>query len=480
MTANCDDPPDAAHLRRAWAQFWVASVAVFLVSVDGTILFAAFGALRQSFPTVSAADLSWVLNAYTVIYAALLIPAGGLADRYGRKRVFLLGVTVFLIASVACGSARNVDHLVAARVLQAVGAATLTPASLALVLAAFPASKRAVVVSAWGAVGALSAAMGPGIGSMLVEHLGWPWAFYLNLPLGLVSLWFGRRILVESKPGTTDRALDFVGSALLVAGVGAIALATVQLESPNWSRVELGLAAAAGIGALLAFAAWINIAKQPLVDPALFRNRTYRYANLAMLSFGIAFAMMFFTFFFFLTGIYHLDLPQAGLRIMPGPLMVIPTAILTGRLAARHGHRPFLLVGSLVYAASGLWFLVVPGEEPRYLAEWLPGLVLSGIGVGMVMPSLSGAAVAHLPPNQYGVGNAFTQAVRQIGGTLGVALTILLLGKDVLHQSDFLAIYGTHVGLALLTGLLCTAIDTRPAKPVTSVGTSARALSDST
>lgn len=472
--------PDAPRLASAWAQFWIASVAVFLVSVDGTILFAAFGALRASFSEVSAADLSWVLNAYTVVYAALLVPAGGLADRYGRKRVFLGGVAVFLLASVACGLALDVRQLVAARILQAVGAATLTPASLALVLAAFPASKRAIVVSAWGAVGALAAATGPGIGSMLVDHLGWPWAFYLNLPFGLISLWLGRRILVESKPETTQRSMDFVGSGLLIAGVGGVALATVQLESPNWSVAELVLAGGTGVAALLAFAGWVATAERPLVDPALFRNPTYRYANLAMLSFGVAFAMMFFTFFFFLTGIYHLDLPQAGLSITPGPLMVIPTAILTGRLAARHGHRPYLLAGSLVYAASGLWFLLVPGDEPRYFAEWLPGLLLSGVGVGMVMPSLSGAAVAHLPPIHYGVGSAFNQAVRQIGGTLGVALTILLLGKDAIERADFVSIYCTHIGLALLTGLLCSAIQTRPAKGPLPAGASATVLTNST
>jgi EmrB/QacA subfamily drug resistance transporter len=476
MSAVPERLPLATPTGSGWSQFWVASVAVFLVSVDGTVLFAAFGALRHSFPTVSAADLSWVLNAYTVVYAALLVPAGGLADRFGRKRVFLVGVATFLAASVACGLAANVTQLVLARILQAAGAAALTPASLALVLAAFPLSQRAIVVSAWGAVGALAAAMGPGLGALIVDHLGWPWAFYLNLPVGLISIWLGRRILVESRPEDSERAIDLVGAGLLIVGVGAIALTTVQIESPAWSGLELTIAALSGIAALTAFCAWIVKAKRPLVEPALFRNRTYRYANLAMLTFGIAFAMMFFTFFIFLTSVYHLDLPQAGLSITPGPLTVIPTAIITGRLAAKHGHRPFLLIGSLVYASSGLWFLLVPGDEPRYLTEWLPGLVLSGIGVGMVMPSISGAAVAHLPAAHYGVGSAFNQAVRQIGGVLGVALTILLIGSDLLTRADFTPIYTTHIGLALLTGLLCSAIQTRPATRAIDIDSSERSL----
>ncbi len=456
--------PAAASRRQPWDVFAVASIAVFLVSLDGTLLFAAFGALRQGFPGVTAADLSWVLNAYTVVFAAMLIPGGGLADRLGRKRVFLAGVALFLAASVACGLAPDVRTLIAARIVQAVGAALLTPASLSLVLAAFSVSQRAVVVSLWGAVGALAAAAGPGLGSVIVDTLGWPWAFYLNLPLGLISLWKGRRLLQESPPAAVPRPLDAVGMALLIVGVGSLALAIVQVDSSQWSRAMLVAVAATGIGALLAFAAWTRWARTPLVDPALFRNRTYRDVNMATLVFGVAFSMMFFAFFFFVTNIWRYSLPLAGLAITPGPLMVIPSAILVGRLAARHGHRPYLVGGALVYAASGLWFLLVPGSEPHYVRDWLPGLLLSGIAVGMVMPSLSGAAVAHLPAAHYAVGSAFNQATRQIGGVLGVALTILLLGSGSPPvRDDFTWVYGLHVSLALLTALLCAAVDTRPA-----------------
>ena len=173
-----------ASTRSPWPVFWIASIAAFLVSLDTTMLFAAFDKLRHSFGDASAADLSWVLNAYTVVYAAMLIPAGGLADAHGRKRVFLVGVALFLGASAACGLAGTVGWLVVARVAQAVGAALLTPASLSIVLAVFPQDRRAVVVSLWGAVAALAAAVGPSLGSLVVDKIGWPWAFYINLPLG--------------------------------------------------------------------------------------------------------------------------------------------------------------------------------------------------------------------------------------------------------------------------------------------------------
>ena len=239
-----------------WPVFWVASVAAFLVSLDSTMLYAAFGALRGGFPQATAADMSWVLNAYTVVYAAMLIPAGGLADTHGRKRVFMLGVTLFIAASAACGLAGSVGWLIAARVLQAVGAALLTPASLSIVMAAFPQNQRALTVSMWGAVAGFAAAVGPSLGSFVVQSVGWPWAFFINLPIGALSLWRGAVLLQESARAGTRRKVDVVGMALLVVAVGAIALAIVESESPAWTRTQLAAAAATGVIALVAFVAW--------------------------------------------------------------------------------------------------------------------------------------------------------------------------------------------------------------------------------
>jgi EmrB/QacA subfamily drug resistance transporter len=380
MSATTSQAPvntaDAASTS-PWPVFWVASIAVFLVSLDTTMLFAAFGAVRAGFPGTSAADMSWVLNAYTVIYAAMLIPAGGLADTHGRKKIFLLGVTLFLAASAACGLAGNVGWLIAARAAQAIGAALLTPASLSIVLDAFPHNKRAIAVSLWGAVGGLAAAIGPSLGSFVVDAVGWPWAFYLNLPLGALSLWRGAALLTEAKKPSSQRRLDGVGMALLVVGVGALALSIVQAESPRWSRSDLWVAAITGAIALIGFVAWARVAKAPLVDLRLFEHRTYTFVNLATLAFGTAFSMMFFAFFFYMTEVWHYSLPQAGLAITPGPLLVIPFAVVSGRLAARLGHRPFLVGGGLIYAAAGLWFMLVPGPQPAYLTQWLPGLMMS-------------------------------------------------------------------------------------------------------
>jgi EmrB/QacA subfamily drug resistance transporter len=463
MTAAADmSVPRGALPASPWPVFWVASIATFLVSLDTTMLFAAFDPLRHAFSGTTAAELSWVLNAYTVVYATMLIPAGGLADTHGRKRVFLVGVVLFLAASAACGLAGSVGGLIAARVLQAVGAALLTPASLSIVLAAFPQSRRAVVVSLWGAVGGLAAAVGPSAGSFVIDHFGWPWAFYINLPLGGMALWRGVSLLQESEKAAVRRRVDGIGMALLMLAVGAVTLAIVESDSLTWRRQELLVLAATGLAAAGAFVAWARRARAPLVDLALFHHRTYRFVNLATLVFGTAFSMMFLTFFFFMMNVWHISLPQAGLAVTPGPLMVMPTAIVTGRLATRLGHRRFLVGGSLLYTCSSIWFLLVPGTEPRYLSHWLPGLVMSGIAVGLVLPSLSAAAVSRLPVAHYAVGSAVNQATRQIGSVLGVALTVALLGHAALQRADFNALYLLHGALALLTGLLCLPVDTKP------------------
>jgi EmrB/QacA subfamily drug resistance transporter len=458
-------PPKPASTQLAatpWPTFWIACCASFLVSLDTTMLFAAFDALRHSFAGTSAAELSWVLNAYTVVYAAMLIPSGGLADAYGRRRIFRLGLAVFLGASLACGVAPSVGWLIAARVVQAVGAALLTPASMSIVLAAFPMEKRAVAVSLWGAVGGLAAAVGPSLGSWVTFTAGWPWAFYINVPVGLWALWRSAKRVEEAIKPVQRRRVDFVGLLLLMAAVGAVVLAIVERGEARWSDQAVAAVAAGGLLCGLAFVLWARSRPDALIDLALFQHRTYSFVNAATLVFGTAFSMMFLGFFFFMIGVWHFSLPQAGLAVTPGPLLVMPTAIVTGRLASRLGHRRFLVGGSVLYACSSLWLFGVPGEQANYFQHWLPGLVMSGIAVGLVLPSLSAAAVSRLPMAHYAVGSAVNQATRQIGAALGVALTVALLAHPGLQRADFDALYLLHATLALLTGLLCLAVNTKP------------------
>jgi EmrB/QacA subfamily drug resistance transporter len=446
----------------AWRVFAIACIAIFMVSLDTTILYAGFSNILHSFPGSTAADLSWAMNAYSIVYAAMLIPAGGIADKYGRKKVFILGVLLFVSASFACGASPSVGWLIVARIIQSIGACLLSPAALAIVLEAFPREKRMIVMGAWGAVGALAAALGPGIGSLIIDVGGWQWAFFINIPIGLFCIWQSLTILRESVQPRDKLRLDWVGILQLMTGVGAIAFGIVELNSPHWSALELAIIVATGLALLLSYIPWAKSNPEPLFELSLFRSNTFLFANIAGFVFAIAFAIMFFSFFFWMKNIWHFSQSMAGTAIMPGPLTVVPTAILSGKLASKIGHRPLLITGTITYALSSLWFMLMPDASPDYLTEWLPGLFLSGLSVGLVIPSLSAASVFGLPTKDYAVGSAINHAVRQVGTVIGVSLTVLLLAKADLQIADFQRMYAIHITLALITTLLCLPINTHP------------------
>ena len=448
--------------------FGLCSLAVFLVMLDTSILFVAFHAIRASFVIVSNAELSWILNAYTIVFGALLVPAGRFADLYGRKRLFLSGVAVFTIASGLCGLATSAVALIGFRVLQAMGAALLMPASLALILEAFPREKRSIAVSLWGAVGALAAAVGPSLGAYFVATLGWPWAFFINVPVGLVGLTLSARRLNESKRIELGALPDIPGILMLIVGVAALALGVVKSNDWGWASASTALALSVGLAVLAAFVVWARRVEAPALDLTLFRDTNYRFANLATFVFSIAFTAMFFGFFFFMTRVWDYTLPKAGLAVTPGPLIVIPAAITAGRRAARIGHRPLLVAGGVIYALGFVWFALMAGPTPNYLRDWLPGMLLAGIGGGMLLPSLAGAAVFGLPPQRFAVGSTVNQSIRQMGAVFGVALVVVLLGNAV--GATAIESFKTHfmvlIAGGVATALLSLPIDTRPRRAV--------------
>jgi EmrB/QacA subfamily drug resistance transporter len=457
----------------AWRTLALTSVAVFVVSLDGTILFVAFPSIRSTFADVSPAQLSWVLNAYTIVFGAVLVPAGRIADRIGRRRIFLLGLGLFAGASGLCGVAPTAAALIAARALQAVGAALLLPSSLALVLHAFPVTRRASAVAVWGAVGALAAAIGPSLGSLIIESWGWRWVFYVNVPVCIGAAIRGSRSLLESRDDAAGQLPDVLGIALLVAAVALFALGVV--EGGDWGPVDPRTLASVAGGALLlaSFVLRSREVASPAIDLGLFADRTYRLANLATFVFAIAFTAMFFSFVFFLTQRWRYTLFQAGLAITPGPLVVIPVAMIAGRIADRRGHRAPLVVGGLVFALGGTLLYSAVNSAPDFIATWLPRALVTGTGVGLVLPSLSGAAVQGLPSNSFALGSAINQAVRQIGSVIGVGLVIALLGRTEASNevAAFRSVAATLVAGGVLTSLVCLGIKTGPRATLPGAGT---------
>jgi EmrB/QacA subfamily drug resistance transporter len=398
-------------------------LAVFAVFLDTTIGFVTFQAIGRSFPS-SPSTLSWVLNAYTLVFGAMLIPAGRLADRVGRRRMFLTGVVVFTVGSMACGLAPNLGLLIAAEGLEALGAALLIPSSLALLLNSFDSSRIPVVVAIWGAISASAGAAGPPLGALLVGHLSWRWAFFINLPVGIFSFLLGRRVLHESREATPTRLPDPLSVALLVVGMASLTLAIVQTDQWGWAGSRTLTALIVGLALLGAFVARARRVPNPVLRLELFRNRDFRWANIAALVFAIGFNTMFLSNVLFLTTVWDYSIVRAGFAIALGPAIVALTAARFGKLAGRIGQRAVLIPGGLVFGASGLLLVARVGSQPAYLTEYLPGIVCSALGVAMCFPQFSSSAAANLPADQYGSGTAVVQATRYLGGSFGVALVI--------------------------------------------------------
>ncbi|HYF26792.1 MAG TPA: MFS transporter [Baekduia sp.] len=439
-------------MQRRTAALHVACAGGYLAFLDTTIVNTSFPDIAASFPEAGRAELSWVLDGYFIVLAALLVPAGALADRFGRKRLFLAGVTAFVLTSVACGLAPSWEALVAARVLQGAAAAVVAPVSLALVLPEFGVERRATGVGLWGAAAALAAATGPPLGGLLVEVADWRWIFLVNVPLGAVLLWAGGRVLRESRDETATGLPDLAGAALSAAALGLLALGIVEGEAWGWASAGV-LASFAGAGVLLAAVARRCLHHpRPVVSPELFADRAFRRGNAGMLLFGAAFFSTILGNILFLTSVWGYSVLDAGLATVPGPLVTAIVAGPAGRLADRFGHRAVIVPGTVIYAA-GLLVLRSAGAEPDYVGTWLPGMVLAGVGIGLAFPTFGSAAVAGVAPDRFGAASAVSSAFRQIGAVLGTAILVAIVGEpqslaEALARADDAYLFAVVASLA--------------------------------
>jgi EmrB/QacA subfamily drug resistance transporter len=445
----------------------IVCAAVVLASLDLFIVNVALPQMGRDFNLHgdAAADLSWVLNAYAIVYASLLVLFGRASERYPRERAFLLGVAIFVAASAACGLATSLAMLVAFRVLQAAGAALLTPTSLGLLLAATPAERRPGAVRAWTAVGGFAAALGPVVGGLLVAA-SWRWVFFVNVPIGLAALAVGWRRLPHV-PGQAVPRPDALGALLITAGAGAFVLGLVKGSSWGWADPRTLAALAGGAAALALFTLHTLRARNPLIDRTLFRLRPFTGASAVALFFSAAFGAMLLSRVLWAQDVWHWSALTTGLAIAPGPLMVPLFAFLVaGRLVARFGPGVVIAAGSTIFAAGAAWWALAIGLEPDYVGDLLGGMILTGIGVGLTLPTLMATGASALPPHSFATGSAVINMLRQIGLAVGVAMLIAILGSPVSPDAVLHAYEGASwaiATLALLGGVIGLALLARPA-----------------
>jgi EmrB/QacA subfamily drug resistance transporter len=456
--------------RRTGQVVGVLALAVFMSSLDLFIVNLAFPYIGRQYPGTTLGSLSWVLNAYTIVFAATLVPAGRWADRVGRRKVFLIGLAAFGIGSLLCGLAPGVPALIAARVVQAAGAGLMVPASLSLLLASVPPGRRAAAIGTWSAFGALGAALGPVIGGLLVQA-DWRWVFWINLPVGVAAILLAARVVPESRDERAAGRPDVAGAALLAISVGLIALALVKAPAWGWASPRflgtLAVALAAGTAMVLRSRAHHS----PVIELSLLRSRMFSGAFASSILYYAAFGAFVLNSVEFLTGRWHYSAVRAGLAIAPGPLMVLPFARLAAPLAARLGGPGRVAVLGCLVNAGGmlLWFSRMQAD-PAYLTHLLPAQLIGGAGVGLSIPSLLGAGSASLPPARFGTGSGILNMARQIGTVLGVAALVAILSRTT--PGDPLAAF-KH-GVLLTTGLFAgagavaaalLAVRTRPPAP---------------
>ncbi len=415
--------------RSAWRTLSITSLVGFMVSLEITVISLARDEIAQAFPTASPSELSWVITAYNIGVASLLLPAGWAADRYGRRLVFQWGLGIFVVGSLLSGLAPSSDLLIAARVLQAIGGAMQYPAGLALLLGAFPPHRRQMAIGIWGAMGGLAAALGPSLGALLVDGFGWRAVFLINVPVALGALVMGPRWIAESKgEGVPDR-VDLISVPLASLGVAAFILGIVQGGTWGWAAPSTLLAYTVGAVLIVVFVIRSSTHPTPLFDLGLLRLVTFTVGNIGSVFFLIAFFGHLVTLPEFVQRTWGWSVLKTGFAIAPGPMLATIISPINGRLADRHGNAPILVAGGVFGVIGAAMHLAWTGTEPSYmLGILIPGLFI-GVSAGCSFAMLVGAAMRDVQPQQFGMAGAGRTTIFQLGIALGVAIAIALVGR---------------------------------------------------
>jgi EmrB/QacA subfamily drug resistance transporter len=414
---------------RKWLTLVAVAFGLFMIMLDNTVVNVALPSIQGDLG-ISVSELEWVVNAYALTFGVLLLSGGKLADMLGRRRIFIVGLVIFTVSSFFCGFATSAALLIGARVVQGVGAALMNPATLSIITATFPPRQRGTAIGIWAGVSALALAIGPLVGGLITEHINWSWVFYINIPVGILAVLAARAFIDESRDESHEQRLDLPGLVTSAAGLFALTYALIESNQRGWgSTFVLSLFLIAALF-LVAFVLLEMRQRLPMLDLGLFRNLTFASANAVMFLIGLAMFGMFFFVSLYVQNVLGYSPVQAGATFLPMTLLIILVAPQAGRLSDRLGPRAMMVPGLILVSLSLLLFSLQDATSSFW--SLLPALLLGGLGMAMAMAPTTSAAMGSVPVDKAGVGSAVINSMRQVGGSVGIAV----LGAIVATQFD--------------------------------------------
>jgi len=439
-----------AEENRKWWTLAAVSFGLFMIMLDNTIVNVALPTIQRSLG-LRISELEWVVTGYALTFGALMLTGGKLADLLGRRRMFVVGLVVFTASSLACGLAGSATVLIAARVVQGIGAALMNPSTLSIITVTFPARQRGTAIGIWAGVSALALAIGPLVGGLITEHINWNWIFFINVPIGALAVVAAYAFIDESRDTSHEQRPDMPGLVTSALGLFALSYALIEANTYGWTSARILIAFAVAAVSLAAFVLLEQHQRLPMLDLSLFRNKGFAGANSVMLLVGLAMFGVFFYISLYVQQVLHYSPVQAGASFLPWTLLIILLAPQAGRLSDRFGPRPFVAGGMAVLTGSLILFARMGVHESFW--GLLPGMILGGIGMSAAMAPTTAAAMSSVRPDKAGVGSAVLNSMRQVGGSLGIAITGAIVAAGISsslkagHARPVAFVTGLHHGL---------------------------------
>jgi EmrB/QacA subfamily drug resistance transporter len=441
---------------RKWWTLVAVSFGLFMIMLDNTVVNVALPSIRRDLG-ISVSELEWVVNAYALTFGVLLLSGGKLADLFGRRRIFIAGLVIFTAASLWCGLAGGAASLIAARTVQGVGAALMNPATLSIITATFPPRQRGTAIGIWAGVSALALAIGPLVGGLLTERISWSWIFFVNVPVGVVAVAAARVFIDETKDTSREQRLDLPGLVSSAVGLFALTYGLIETNTHPWGSARVLALLAVAVVALVTFVLLESRQRVPMLDLSLFRHASFSGANAVMGLVGLAMFGIFFFNSLYLQNVLGYSAIRTGAAFLPMTLLIILIAPVAGRFTDRIGPRWLMGTGMTLLTGSLLLFAAL--DQRSSFWNILPALVVGGFGMAVTMAPTTAAAMSSVPVDKAGVGSAVINSMRQVGGSLGIAIMGTLVATrvhvgslDPRYGTEFVAGYhrALYVGAAIL------------------------------